>query len=114
MNKDSKRKVDRDYYHKNKDIIKPKKLEQQKQRRIRNRKFVIDYLSNNPCIDCGENDFIVLEFDHINQSTKRNTVSNMVDLSLKTIKEEIEKCEVRCANCHRRKTAKQLGWYKNV
>lgn len=32
---------------------------------------------------------------------------------LAMLKTEIEKCEVRCANCHRRKTARDLGWRQN-
>ena len=33
-------------------------------------------------------------------------------VSLDTLKKEIDKCEIRCANCHRRKTAKQFNFYK--
>lgn len=79
-----------------------------------NRQFVWDYLKNHPCIDCKESDPVVLEFDHLRDKIKpiSNLVSNGV--SLKCIREEIDKCEVRCANCHRRKTAIQFGWYKNI
>jgi hypothetical protein len=31
--------------------------------------------------------------------------------SIARIKEEIEKCDVRCANCHTRRTAHQFGWW---
>jgi hypothetical protein len=59
-----------------------------------------------------KNDPIVLEFDHL--SDKITAVSKMHrNFTLEAVKLEIRKCEVRCANCHRRKTAKQFGWYKN-
>ncbi len=78
--------------------------------RLRNRKHIYKYLSENPCVDCGETDPIVLEFDHI--KGKNRCVSNMMYHSIKSINIEIEKCQVRCANCHRRKTAKEFGHYK--
>ena len=31
--------------------------------------------------------------------------------SKEAILEEIAKCDLICANCHRIRTAKQLGWY---
>jgi hypothetical protein len=80
----------------------------------RNVQFMIDYLKSHPCVDCGETDPIVLEFDHRADSDKHHNVSEMRTLSIESIKEEIEKCEVRCANCHRRKTAIQFGWYKDI
>ncbi len=74
--------------------------------------FLIDYLSSHPCVDCGEADIVVLEFDH--QRDKFMAVSELVreSYSLERIKQEIAKCEVVCANCHRRRTAKQRGWYR--
>ncbi|MBD2564531.1 HNH endonuclease [Nostoc linckia FACHB-391] len=62
------------------------------------------------CVDCGEADPIVLEFDHIQQ--KKYGISRMVyaGMGVDSISKEIEKCEVRCANCHRRATAKRSGW----
>lgn len=55
-------------------------------------------------------DPIVLEFDHVFGEKKYN----LADLpsrysSWETIQSEIQKCEVRCANCHRRITAKRAG-----
>lgn len=75
-----------------------------------NHAFILEYLEAHPCVDCGEPDPIVLEFDH--RSDKRCSVSDAVrkGLGQKTIAAEIAKCDVRCANCHRRKTADQFGW----
>lgn len=67
--------------------------------------FLYDYLMNHSCVDCPEKDPLVLEFDHV-RGTKRKEISYMLRCGypIDTIKTEIEKCEVRCANCHRRRT----------
>jgi hypothetical protein len=67
--------------------------------------LVTEYLTKHPCVDCTESDPIVLEFDHV-RGVKRDNISVMAGagLSWKTIQLEIAKCEVRCANCHRRQT----------
>lgn len=80
---------------------------------VRNRLWIQEYLTNHPCVDCGESDPIVLEFDHIDPSLKIRGITQVAtNSSLETLQEEVEKCEVWCANCHRRKTAKQLGHYQ--
>ena len=80
--------------------------------RKQNRRWVIDYLSKTPCVDCGEADIACLDFDHIGH--KRNQVSKMKGLSLKTIQEEISKCKVRCSNCHRKRHARESNWYESL
>ena len=62
------------------------------------------------CVDCGESDPVVLEFDHI--ADKKAAVTTMVwgGLLWTSIEREIAKCEVRCVNCHRRRTAVQQGF----
>ena len=56
-----------------------------------------------------------LEFDHNDKVSKFKAVSSLIRArySLEKIKVEINKCEVRCANCHRRKTAKEFKWFKS-
>lgn len=71
---------------------------------------LIVYFATHPCVDCGERDPVVLDFDHV-RGEKRFDLGNRISAgySWEGLLNEIEKCEVRCANCHRRKTAKQLG-----
>lgn len=78
----------------------------------RNQQIVIEYLRSHPCVDCKESDIIVLDFDH--QGDKDQNVSTAVrnGWSIKRLMNEIAKCEIVCSNCHRRRTAKQFGYYK--
>jgi len=97
------REYDREYYYRS-----PRRRAEIRQRnakqRVRARRHVRKYLTAHPCTDCGESDPIVLDFDHV--SDKNNCISDMVrqGYSTQAIQAEIDKCEVRCANCHRRKT----------
>lgn len=78
---------------------------------IQRKTMVQDIMSASGCVDCGENDLVVLEFDHV-RGTKKYTIAEMVNTGsgLESILAEVAKCEVRCANCHRRRTAKQFNW----
>lgn len=103
------------YYQNNK-----KKL-QKKNRKVRlvlKRKrqlFVLRYLKEHPCIDCGETDPICLDFDHV-RGKKLGGISEMIQntYSENNLLKEIEKCDVRCSNCHRKKTAIQYDWYDYI
>lgn len=77
-----------------------------------NAEFLIDYLRHHPCVDCGESDIVVLEFDHQRDKLADVSALSREGYSLDKLKQEIAKCEVVCANCHRRRTAKQFGWYR--
>jgi hypothetical protein len=57
---------------------------------------------------------MVLDFDHLRD--KKLEVSTLArrGARIATIAAEIAKCQVRCANCHRRKTAKERGWYRTL
>jgi hypothetical protein len=77
------------------------------------REYAWEYLSTHPCVDCGETDPAVLEFDHV-YGEKNQDVSVLIGRgsSLEALKREIALCEARCANCHRRKTAKERGFFR--
>jgi hypothetical protein len=81
------------------------------QRREEHRRLVYTYLVSHPCIDCGEADPVVLEFDHV-RGVKRAAVERLVAVgcSRAALIAEFEKCVVRCANCHRRRTAKHRSY----
>jgi hypothetical protein len=97
----------KEHYQKNKQIYKDKSSVWRNSERD---KFN-DYLNTLSCIDCGESDPIVLEFDH--QVDKKFNISRGAGtMSFDKLMNEISKCEVVCANCHRKRTAKTFGWRK--
>lgn len=55
------------------------------------------------CADCGEMDPIVLEFHHRDPAEKKFNVASARGKSVPQLVSEIEKCDVVCANCHRRR-----------
>jgi hypothetical protein len=76
------------------------------------RRIVNAHLAEHPCIDCGEADIAVLEFDHV--AAKTADVAFLIGhgADAEAIAAEISRCEVRCANCHRRVTARRAGWLR--
>ena len=82
----------------------------QKRYRLMVRAKLFDYLSDKFCVDCGENDPIVLEFDHRDLKDKFKSIAKMLSghYSWRSLEKEISKCDIRCANCHRKKTYRQF------
>lgn len=63
------------------------------------------------CSDCDERDIKVLEFDHVKGTKAGNIATLMRSGSLRRLMIELDKCEVVCANCHRRRTiARDPNW----
>ena len=82
--------------------------------RARNRAFVRALLCRATCMDCGICDFAVLEFDDRDSVAKVADVSALMrqPVSQRVLEAELRKCDVVCANCHRRRTAQRGGWRK--
>lgn len=79
----------------------------------RNKDFVIDLLSKSNCKDCGNTDLRVLEFDHLTNK-KYNIASMLNSFSIETIKNEIEKCDIVCRNCHTIRTYTRSPNYRTL
>lgn len=100
--------VNKRWYRANPSVRRRRMDSYARQRRDERHRQLWTYLCEHPCVDCGEGDPVVLEFDHLRD--KVANVSKMANLSRPwaAILEEISKCEVVCANCHRRRTAERL------
>ncbi len=83
-----------------------------RKRAAENKQRIVAYLREHPCVDCGEDDLVVLEFDHRGDKTGHVWQLANEGFGWARISAEIRKCDVRCVNCHRRRHAREQGWMK--
>lgn len=89
-------------------IYKKKHYEENKEQyKIRNQSYrehnrdrLNRYKETLKCSVCGESRIWCLDFHHTDPNTKENNISSLIDYPIK-LQEELEKCVILCANCHR-------------
>jgi hypothetical protein len=100
------------YYQSHAEKYKRCRRENQPRYRQERRELLLEFLQGKSCADCGERDPVVLEFDHV-RGTKHGDIGTMLShYCWDRIMAEVAKCVIRCANCHRRKTARDFKWFK--
>lgn len=105
----------RQHYLDNRALYIAREVARMKGYRLENRIRISEYLETHPCVDCGECDPVLLEFDHRDRGQKRSEVARLATTKpWKIVVAEITKCDVRCGNCHRRRTSRQFGWAERV
>lgn len=89
--------------------------EGKRKRRIATQLKLFEYLAEKGCCDCGIRDPRVLEFDHIDPAQKASKIARLVSdgftWSSPKLRQEILRCRVICANCHRLHTIEQQSYY---
>src|SRR5215472_557689 len=93
------REYSRQHYRHNKNMHNKGRAERTTARRRDLQRYVTEHLAARSCVDCGESDIIVLEFDHV-RGVKSGDISSLIrkSASLSTIQLELSKCDIRCAN----------------
>ena len=75
-------------------------LSKRQMRRRRDKEWLIDQFI--PCVDCGAFNVGFMEWHHRDPAEKEaNVIAVLTQKGRKAAKEEIEKCDCLCANCHR-------------
>lgn len=100
------------WYARNRASHAARSADNRRSRKRRLKAFVRKYLEAHPCVDCGESDPDVLDFDHVRGKLAEVSLLVGAGRPWAAISSEIAKCEVRCANCHRRRTVRQIGGYR--
>lgn len=92
------------HYQKHQQIYIERAKKSKKKYAKRNTENVIEYLQDKYCSRCQIKDIEVLDFHHKDPNEKEYSVADMLThgYSWKRIRKEIDKCEIVCANCHRK------------
>lgn len=100
----------REYFRKRGALHRRQSAAAKRKRQARAKPFIQEYLGTHPCVDCGESDPVVLEFDHVGRKRQGLSVLTAEGASIELLRDEIGQCEVVCVNCHRRRTGHRENW----
>lgn len=98
----------RSHYLENKAMYKARSAQRGRRLASERARLLIDFFAEHPCVDCGERDPVVLEFDHVRDKTF-DIGQAIGAASWVRIVREMQKCEVVCGNCHARRTARRAN-----
>jgi Flp pilus assembly protein TadD len=102
------------YYHENREVLLEKNRlhvsqyrkhynEQQQKKRLERHDWLWELKCGLSCIQCGDDDPACLDFHHADPLKKDGAISKLITTaSMDRVIEEIEKCDVLCASCHRK------------
>jgi hypothetical protein len=94
------------HYEENKEAERARLKASVKRSRERNYSYVNEIKETTPCADCDKHfDAVCMDFDHV-RGEKVKDIAKMTNAccTLEAIQEEIDKCDLVCANCHRIRT----------
>lgn len=89
---------------------KTKQLDRQKDKRSKMRAHIQQSKTDIPCMDCGHTyPYFVMEFDHRPDEIKLYNISDVNNIpSMDALIDEMAKCDIVCANCHKYRTWERL------
>lgn len=96
---EKRRQSQRDHYYRNKEQY----LKRNRERKRRLKKQWLEFKGSLSCEMCGESHISTFDFHHIEKHPDNRAVNRLVsDYNFKEAYQEIKKCMVLCANCHRK------------
>lgn len=103
----------RQYNEKSYQKNKSKRIQEIKDKTTVLKTIVFEYMKNKSCVDCGNNNSIFFEFDHV-RGKKIKDINEMCNkgTNQNTLIAELHKCDIVCANCHRTRTDRRAGSYR--
>lgn len=103
--KDCQKEISRKHYQSNKQQY----FDRNKKVKRANRLKILELKQNSPCTDCGQVFHpYIMEFDHTEPETKNFEIGRAGQRTLKQITQELEQCEIVCANCHKLRTFRRM------
>ena len=76
--------------------------ERNNKRRAHHMSLLTEYKNSLQCVVCGESENVCLDFHHLDPNMKDFSIATSMGRNWSAIEEELKKCVVLCANCHRK------------